>query len=179
MKKTILLCTILISLGFGVGFYVGKYYTLYNKWTDNVELGVDWLLGEQATLRTVRAFEAYFHEPIDVGIWALKSTIADFEELLKLDIGGPIYDKKTIYTDLMIAHARLSKLYTKSGVTELANMHTKKSLECALLASPDSNRLDNIQKINAFIDKLDKQYYEIKKQSNISAAPDAQKPARP
>ena len=31
----------------------------------------------------------------------------------------------------------------------------------------------NIQKINAFIDKLDKQYYEIKKQSNNAAAQDA------
>ena len=182
MKKTILICTILIFLGFVSGFYVGKYYSLNNTLpsiADNVEKNLGWLVGEQAALRTVRAFEAYFHEPSNVGIWALKSTIADFEELLKLDIGGPIYDKKTIYTDLMIAYARLSNLYTKSGMTELANMHTKKALECALLASPDSNRLDNIQRINSFIDKMDKRYYEIKKQSNTSAAPDALKAARP
>jgi hypothetical protein len=99
-----------------------------------------------------RAMHAYQHEGGPVGIYALTEYL-DKQTAYDQMGNTNIFNKKMMAIDMMLTHARLAKLYTESGQTNLSEQHIAEALNYA----QDGMRLiTNEVVLMDFVAKLDK-----------------------
>ena len=154
-KKTVIIVAITvlfagILLGAGLGFYAS------NKASETLALSAELIHGKRSTSWSNRAFNVYMNGPVNLGIWALEGVAEEYELLLKDIIEYQlVYDKPTLYYDLMLTNARLAKLYNKTGNTDKVKFHEEKTLHYAQLAHPDNQQYKSLSNIMNAVEKID------------------------
>ena len=100
-----------------------------------------------------RAQKAYQHESLPVAIYAL-TELLDKQKAAE-QIGETAFmSKQIISIDLMLTHARLAKLYTEAGQTNLSEQHFTEALN---YAKADSKlTITNRETLMDFVAKIDK-----------------------
>ena len=163
-KKTVIIVAISflfagILLGGGIGFY------LSNKVSETIAFSAELVHGERSLGWSNRAFDAYMNGSADIGIWALEGVAKEYELLLKDEIEYQfIYDKPTLYADLMFTNARLAKLYKETGNVDKVKFHGEQTLHYAQLAYTNKEHYSSLSKIMESVEKLDKSINEQRKQ---------------
>ena len=121
MWKIILLAAACIVIGFVVGSFVGKV---------NLVSSVDeavFVTQESLAFKFGQAAkDAYYNEPNQTAVWALKYYIGSINEMIR-DRGLENMKPDSFFTgfnqDLIIAHARLGILYRKLGDLKESKFH--------------------------------------------------------
>ena len=100
-----------------------------------------------------QAFEAYKHESPPVAIYALSQSLKKIKEAQQFE-ANPLFAKPFLSDEMMLAHARLAKLYAQTGETNLAAQHITEALQCAK-ESGHASWFTNSDALMRFVAKID------------------------
>ena len=100
-----------------------------------------------------RAFEAYKHQSPPIAIYALSESLDKMKEAEQYG-EGPLLNKQILGDEMILAHARLAKLYTQTGETNLAARHFAEALRNAK-ESGRSSWFTNRDTLMQFVAKID------------------------
>ena len=100
-----------------------------------------------------RAFEAYKRESAPVAIYALSESLDKMKEAEQYGESS-LLTKQVLADDMILAHARLAKLYNQTGETNLAARHFAEALRCSK-ESGRSTWFTNRDALMQFVAKID------------------------
>jgi hypothetical protein len=101
-----------------------------------------------------RASQAYQHESSPVAIYALSEALEAEQETAQSG-GTPFLSKQSLSMDLMLTHARLAKLYRKTGRTNLSAQHLAEALKYTGAAN-NNQGITNEAALIDFVARVDK-----------------------
>lgn len=98
-----------------------------------------------------RAFEACRHESPPIAIYALNEALNRLEEAKHFG-ASPFMSEPMVALDLMLTHARLARLYSETGQTNLSSSHLAEALSYAktrsnLAITNESTLMDFVSKV--------------------------------
>ncbi len=129
-KKAIFLFVGCFVLGLMLGI-TGTYVVVmphYTKLAAGTFFAAELMkIGEAAE----RSSDAYKHESKPVAIYALSQFLNALRKAEEIPESAFSEPKRAIYSDMMLTHGRLAKLYTESGETNLSAQHVAEALSCS------------------------------------------------
>jgi hypothetical protein len=112
-------------------------------------------LGEDAQ----RSFHAYKHESKPVAIYALSEHLAALKKAKDIPENARLLNDRGLYLELMLAHARVAKLYAETEQTNLSAEHFSEALKCAAEAG-DGAAITNQISLQATVDRIDRNAHD-------------------
>ena len=101
-----------------------------------------------------QSYEAYKHESKPVAIYALSQLLNTLRKAEEISENAFFLPKREISVDMMLAHARLAKLYAETGETNQSAQHVAEALSCAA-KSGTCQTITNQAALAEFVAKID------------------------
>ena len=118
-----------IGLALGVG---GTYFFAMAHWGKTTADGLFLIKELEVADSGTRAFEAYQRESRPVAIYALSQHLVTLQKAHEIGSESPVFmTRLEILRGMMFTHARLAKLYTEAGQTDLSAKHVAEALRFA------------------------------------------------
>lgn len=156
MWKKIVLIFLCLAIGFVLGGIVGGTYFISDM------AKCMFMFQEKEIYAIGQAAEkAYYNGPNEVAIWALENYVNTLSELKKERGNSKTQNPYLLIlpdTDLMIAHARLAKLYQRINNIEKSKHHLEQAISCS--KNSKLGGFSTEKDFSKMLDALDKSYNE-------------------
>ncbi len=145
-----------LLLGLVVGI-AGTYLVIMPRYTKRAAemffTAEAYKLGEAAE----RSFHAYKHESKPVAIYALSEYLLALKKAEDIPENVRLVNDRGFYLDLMLAHARLGRLYAETEQTNLSGEHFSEALRCA---REPNQAITNQASLLEFVDRIDRNAHD-------------------